>query len=85
MDVPTAFARASEEPHDGRSIAADLAALTDRLAAMGGLAETSLASAIEALANRDTEAAERVVAGGAAPDPKRTPTDKHTNRLRGDT
>ena len=81
LDVPTAFARASEEAHGGRSIAVDLAALTDRLAAMGGLAETQLASAIDALANRDTEGAERVVAGDEAIDTIETEINGRAMRL----
>ena len=83
MEFPNSFAllRAGQEPQGGRSIAADLAALTDRLAAMGGLAETQLTAAIEALATRDTEAAERVVAGDEAIDEIETEINGRAMRL----
>lgn len=79
---PSALLRASEEAHGGRSsIAADLAALTDRLAAMGGLAETQLSAAIDALATRDTEGAEKVVAGDEAIDTIETEINGRAMRL----
>ncbi len=84
MDFPNlaAPARTSDEAHGGRStIAAALAALTDRLAAMGGLAETQLTAAIEGLAIRDTEGADRVVAGDEAIDAIETEINGHAMRL----
>jgi phosphate transport system protein len=82
MQFPQPVLRAVEEAHGGRSsIAADLAALTDRLAVMGGLAETQLAAAIEALATRDTEAAERVVAGDEVIDEIETEINGRAMRL----
>ena len=80
-EFPNLFPRATEDAHGGRSIAAELAALSDRLAAMGGLAETQLAAAIEALATRDTESAERVVAGDAAIDEIETEINARAMRL----
>lgn len=69
------------EPHGNRSIGDELAVLSGRLAAMGGLAESQLAAAIEALATRDPEAAARVVAGDAAVDELETEINSRAMRL----
>ncbi|MCB2107060.1 MAG: phosphate signaling complex protein PhoU [Rhodobacteraceae bacterium] len=51
-----------------RGVSAELRELSAKLSAMSGLAEAQLTAAIDALAARDTELAERVVAGDAAID-----------------
>ncbi len=69
------------EFHGNRSIGVELSALSGRLAAMGGLAEAQLAAAVEALATRDSEAAERVVAGDVAIDELETQINAQAMRL----
>ena len=83
LEFPDMYApaRAAEDVHGSRSIAHELAALTDRLAVMGGLAENQLAAAIEALATRDTEGAERVVAGDQVIDDIETEINARAMRL----
>ena len=73
--------RGPDEPHGSRSIAAELAVLSGRLAAMGGLAETQLAAAIESLATRDSETADKVVAGDEAIDEIETEINARAMRL----
>ncbi len=73
--------RAPDEPHGNRSIAVELAVLSGRLAAMGGLAESQLAAAVESLASRDSEMAERVVAGDEAIDEIETEINARAMRL----
>src|SRR3569833_4325428 len=51
--------------HTVKSFGEQLEALSALVAQMGGLAETQLASAIEAIARRDSAAAERAVGGDA--------------------
>jgi phosphate transport system protein len=55
--------------------------LTGRLAAMGGLAEAQLAAAVEALATRDSEMAERVVSQDEAIDEIETEINARAMRL----
>jgi phosphate transport system protein len=69
------------EPHGNRSIGAELAVLSGRLAVMGGLAEAQLAAAVEALANRDAEAAQNVIAGDNAIDELETEINGRAMRL----
>lgn len=69
------------EPHGNRSIGTELAVLSGRLAVMGGLAEAQLAAAVEALANRDPEAAQRVIAGDDAIDELETEINGRAMRL----
>ncbi len=69
------------EPHGNRSIADELAAVSGRLAAMGGLAEAQLAAAVEALASRDSEAAARVITDDAAVDEMETEINNRAMRL----
>jgi phosphate transport system protein len=71
----------ASEPHGNRSIAAELSVLSGRLAAMGGLAEAQLASAVEALATRDSELAGRVIAGDEAVDDLETEVNSRAMRL----
>jgi len=72
---------AASEPHGSRSIGAELAVLSDRLAAMGGLAEAQLAAVINALAARDSDAAERIVADDAVIDDLETEINSRAMRL----
>ncbi len=51
--------------HIVKSYDEDLAALKTMLAQMGGLAEEQLANAIDAIARRDTQLADKVIAGDA--------------------
>jgi len=69
------------DPHGSRSIGVELSVLSGRLAVMGGLAEAQLAAAVEALANRDSEAAERVIAGDEAIDELETEINGRAMRL----
>ncbi|MEQ9448347.1 MAG: PhoU domain-containing protein, partial [Rhodospirillaceae bacterium] len=70
-----------EESHGRRIISAELTDLTGRLAAMGGLAETQLTAAIDALATRDPEAAEKVVARDEAIDEIETEVNARAMKL----
>lgn len=56
------------EPHIVKSYDSELARIDDALARMGGLAEAQLAFALDALENRDSELAARVVEGDAQVD-----------------
>jgi len=69
------------DPHGSRPIGVELSVLSGRLAVMGGLAEAQLAAAVEALANRDSEAAERVIAGDEAIDELETEINGRAMRL----
>jgi phosphate transport system protein len=73
--------QASQGPHGSRPIASELAVLTGRLAAMGGLAEAQLTAAVEALATHDSEAAQRVIAGDEALDELETEVNARAMRL----
>src|ERR1700761_645681 len=73
--------RAPDEPHGNRTIAAELGVLSGRLAAMGGLAEAQLTAAIEALATRDTDLAERVIGQDEAIDDIETEINARAMRL----
>jgi phosphate transport system protein len=73
--------RAPDEPHGNRTIAAELGVLSGRLAAMGGLAEAQLTAAVEALATRDTDLAERVIAQDETIDDIETEINARAMRL----
>jgi len=78
LDQNTPFAG---EHHGSRPIATELATLSGRLGAMGGLAEAQLAAAVEALAMRDSDAAARVIASDAAVDELETEVNARAMRL----
>ena len=67
--------------HGSRPIGSELAVLAGRIAAMGGLAEAQLAAAVEAIANRDSEGAQRVIAGDEALDDLETEVNSRAMRL----
>jgi len=69
------------DQHGGRSFGAELSALSSRIAVMGGLAEAQLTGAIDALAMRDAEAAERVIAGDDSIDTMETEINSKAMRL----
>ncbi len=64
-----------------RTMAAELGVLSGRLAAMGGLAEAQLTAAVEALATRDVDLAERVVVQDEAIDDIETEINARAMRL----
>ena len=54
--------------HTAKAFDTDLQEITRKVAEMGGLAERQIADATQALVERDTELAERVISGDAAVD-----------------
>jgi len=67
--------------HIVRSFDDELKTLSQVVTRMGGLAETQLATAVEALQRRDTDLAERVVLGDAAIDTLEEELDERAVRL----
>jgi phosphate transport system protein len=67
--------------HIVRSFDDELKTLSQVVTRMGGLAETQLATAVEALQRRDTDLAERVVRGDAAIDTLEEELDERAVRL----
>jgi phosphate transport system protein len=67
--------------HGSRQIGPELAQLAGRIAAMGGLAEAQLATAVEALAARDAEAAQRVINDDEALDTLETEVNARAMKL----
>jgi len=67
--------------HIVRSFDEELNGLSQALTRMGGLAETQLATAVEALTRRDTDLAEHVVHGDAAIDAIEEDLDERAMRL----
>ncbi|HEX9789058.1 MAG TPA: phosphate signaling complex protein PhoU [Kiloniellales bacterium] len=67
--------------HIVRSFDDELKALSQVVTRMGGLAETQLATAVQALQRRDTDLAERVVRGDAAIDALEEELDDRAVRL----
>jgi len=67
--------------HIVRSFDDELKGLSQVVTRMGGLAETQLATAIEALKRRDSDLAERVVCGDAAIDALEEELDERAMRL----
>ncbi len=67
--------------HIVRSFDEELNGLSQVLTRMGGLAETQLATAVEALTRRDTDVAKQVVAGDAAIDALEEDLDERAMRV----
>src|SRR6201996_4410050 len=63
MDARNREQRANMTDHTVKSFSEQLETLSTLVAQMGGLAEAQLAAAIEAIARRDSQAAESAVAG----------------------
>lgn len=72
---------ALDQNSTSRTIAAELSVLSGRLAAMGGLAEAQLTAAVEALATRDLDLAERVIGQDEAIDEIETEINERAMRL----
>ncbi len=77
----SAKGRGSEDHHGNRPISSELTDFTGRLAAMGGLAESQLASSIDALTARNPEIAERVVRDDVAIDDLETEVNARAMKL----
>ncbi len=67
--------------HSVRSFAEELELLAGEVARMGGLAERQTMAALEAVARRDTDLADRVIAGDAAVDEAQREIDRKVIRL----
>src|SRR3954447_24746675 len=67
--------------HIVKSFGEQLEALSSSIAQMGGLAETQLADAVEAIARRDTALAERVIAGDPRIDTLQQTVEEQAMRL----
>ena len=66
MNTHEPISTTSKMDHTAKAFDTDLQEITRMVAEMGGLAERQIADAVDALAKRDTELAERVIAADAA-------------------